>query len=118
MKIYRFDRETGKPIEQFGSSAAIISTVARLNESTHVHCIYLEAKGMVGSHPAENPQLFMVVQGQGYLRGEGTLRTTIQAGQAIFWEKGEWHETSTDSGMVAIVLESQHLDPGEFMKEV
>jgi quercetin dioxygenase-like cupin family protein len=118
MKIFSFNRDAGKPIEQLGSSAAMISTVARLNEPATVHCIHMEAEGLVGSHPAENPQIFMVVQGEGYFRGEGALRTPIQAGQAIYWDKGEWHETSTDTGMMAVVIESTALDPGEFMPEI
>ncbi|HDX9588930.1 TPA: hypothetical protein ROX98_001896 [Bacillus pseudomycoides] len=33
----------------------------------------------------------------------------IQAGQAAFWEKGEKHETSTKTGLMAIVIEGEDL---------
>lgn len=117
MKIYRFDRETGTPIDEHGSTAAAISTIASLNEPASVKCIHIEPKGLVGSHPAVNPQLLLVVQGNGYLRGEGAIRTPIKAGQAVHWDRGEWHETSTDSGLVAIVIESATLDPSQYMTE-
>jgi quercetin dioxygenase-like cupin family protein len=117
MKIYRFDKETGTPLEEHGSSAANISNIASINEPSSVKCIHLEANGLVGSHPAESAQILLVVQGEGHLRGEGAIRTPIRAGQAVYWERGEWHETSTDSGMMAIVIEGEDLDPGMLVQE-
>ena len=35
----------------------------------------------------------------------------IQAGEAVFWMKGEWHETKTDTGLTAIVIEGETLRP-------
>jgi hypothetical protein len=35
----------------------------------------------------------------------------IKAGQAAFWISGEWHESGTEFGMRAIVIESDSLDP-------
>lgn len=31
-------------------------------------------------------------------------------GQAVFWEKGELHETSTEHGLTAIVMEAENLE--------
>lgn len=117
MKIYSFKRETGTPIDEHGSTKSMVTHIASLNKSASVKCIYIEADGLVGSHPAESPQLFLVVQGEGYLRGEGSIRTPIQAGQAVRWDQGEWHETSTDSGMMAIVIENEDLDTGQLVPE-
>lgn len=36
----------------------------------------------------------------------------IGAGQAAFWAKGELHETSTEKGLMAIVIESDGLENG------
>lgn len=33
----------------------------------------------------------------------------IQAGQAAFGEKGEKHETTTDTGLKAVVIEGENL---------
>jgi hypothetical protein len=33
----------------------------------------------------------------------------IEAGQAAFWERGDYHEAGTDRGMVAIVVEGDDL---------
>lgn len=39
----------------------------------------------------------------------------VAIGDAVFWEQGEWHETKTDVGLTAIVIESDALDPAQFM---
>ncbi|ENQ3080120.1 hypothetical protein ACEOWG_003399 [Bacillus cereus] len=41
--------------------------------------------------------------------GENKEKIPIQAGQAAFWEKGENHETSTKTGLMAIVIEGEDL---------
>jgi hypothetical protein len=55
------------------------------------------------------------VQGQGWLRGETSDHSSVFPGQAAFWEKGEWHEAGTSTGLVAIIIESELLEPAEFM---
>jgi hypothetical protein len=41
------------------------------------------------------------------LRGE---RETIGAGEAVLWEPGEEHESGSDDGMTALVVESDSID--------
>jgi len=66
------------------------------------------------------PQLFLVVQGEGWVRGESPETRSITTGYAAFWEKDEWHESGTESGMTAIVIEveSDTFDAGKFLQEV
>ena len=93
----------------------MISGIAHLTAEAHVHCMYLGPGGRIGYHQASLPQLFLVVQGEGWVRGESPERVSIAAGRAAFWEKGEWHESGTATGMTAIVIESGTLSPAEFM---
>jgi hypothetical protein len=57
----------------------------------------------------------MVVQGEGWVRGESPDRSSIASGRAAFWERSEWHESGTDKGMTVVVIESDTLDPTTFM---
>jgi hypothetical protein len=41
----------------------------------------------------------------------------IHAGQAAFWESGEWHASGSLSGMTSIVIEAETPGPGVFMPE-
>ena len=110
MKIFRFDPETGKNIDHYNSSGFILTRVAHLLEETMVQCAYLEPNGLIGYHQATVPQLFLVVQGEGWVRGEAPDRMQIQAGQAAYWEEGEWHEAGTETGLTAIIIESIRFD--------
>ena len=78
----------------------------------------LPPDGLVGLHQASGPQLLAVVEGEGWFRGRGEERTRISAGEAIFLNAGEWHETGTENGLVAIVVESPHLIEGENLGSV
>ena len=110
MKIFRFDRETGKPIERYNSSGVTLTRVAHLLEETMIQCANLAPNGLIGYHQAPVPQLFLVVQGEGWVRSEVAERTQIQAGQGAYWEEGEWHEAGTETGMTVIVIETVRFD--------
>lgn len=115
MKIYRFDVDAGRTIDKFGSVNFILSRIVRLNADAQVSCLYLGPNGNVGYHQAVTPQLFLVVQGEGWARNETSKRVPISMGHAVFWDKDEWHESGTNAGLIAIVIESEVLNPSEFM---
>jgi quercetin dioxygenase-like cupin family protein len=118
MLFYRFDVTTGRPITAFGSVGAAISPIVRTAEAVQIGCIHLAPGGGVGHHPAVGPQLFLVVAGEGWVRGEEADRYLIRAGQAAFWRDGEGHESGTAAGMTAIVVEGPGLDPAPSMVEL
>ena len=115
MKIYRFDPQVGKEIEQFGSVKAIISRILHLEAGAVISSVYIQPEGKIGYHQAAAPQLFLLVQGEGWVRGESDGPMVVQEGQAIFWEQGEWHETGSGTGMIAVIIEGVHFDPAELM---
>ncbi len=115
MEFYNFGPEVGRKIDQFGSVDTILSALVNLKSPAVVNCFYLGKNGMLGLHPASSPQLFLIVQGKGYVRSGTSERIAVTAGTAVFWTKAEWHETSTEKGLTAVVIESDQLDPAEFM---
>ncbi|MGQ7280625.1 cupin [Brevibacillus thermoruber] len=115
MKLFRFDQGVGRTIDRYGSVHAAISRILRTPGAVSIGCIHLGPGGVLGYHPAVVHQLFLVVQGEGWVRGEEESRTPIRAGQAAFWTAGEGHESGSDSGLVAIVIEGEGLDPDAFM---
>ncbi len=118
MKIFRFDPETGKSIDRYSSSGFIVSRVVELFGEAFVNCAYLNPGGIIGYHQAAAPQLFLVVQGDGWVRAETFRPVPIQVGQAAYWESGEWHESGTESGMTALIIEGTHFDPAKLMPPV
>jgi hypothetical protein len=57
--------------------------------------------------------LLAVVDGGGWVSGADGEPQAVAAGQAAFWDAGEEHETWTDGGLTAIVIESEELKPFE-----
>jgi quercetin dioxygenase-like cupin family protein len=117
VRIYRCDETTGHAITQFGSTNVVISGIVRTEGPLQIGRMQLGPGGVVGYHQAMGPQLFLVVNGEGWVRGEGPERHAITAGQAAYWKDGEWHESGSEHGMVAVVIEGDTLDPGRFMRE-
>jgi quercetin dioxygenase-like cupin family protein len=114
MEFYRFDKEIGKKITKFNSDF-IMSRIIKTEKPAHIGCMYLEANGTIGYHQAVVPQLLLIMNGEGYVRGEKEEYFKVQAGDAVFWEKDEWHETKSNSGLTAIVIESEELNPSSIM---
>jgi hypothetical protein len=79
--------------------------------------MHLDIDGIIGYHQAVVPQLLLVISGEGFVRGEDEAIYSIKAGEAAFWIKDEFHETTTKTGLTAIVIESEELDPSSFMTE-
>lgn len=65
--------------------------------------------------PAVVPQLFLIMNGVGYVKCDKKEYGKVQSGDAVFGDKDEWHETKTDTGLTAIVIESEELCPSTFM---
>lgn len=115
MKIFKFDAGAGQPITMYDSNF-IMSRIAITEQPTRIGCMYLGESGVVGYHEATVPQLLLVVSGEGWVLGKEGEKTRITQGEAAFWERGEGHETTTDSGLTAIVIESEDLEPERFLK--
>ena len=118
MRLFRFDPEIGRMIDRYSSSGVILSKVVHSFEEAVVSCAYFDAHGVMGNHQATIPQLFLVVQGEGWVRAESSDKTSIEAGQAAYWEKGEWHESGTETGMTVIIIEGVNFDPAKLMPPV
>lgn len=95
MKLYRFDTSVGKKIDRSGSNF-ILSRIIGVNENIMVSCFYLKPDGVVGYHQTVTSQLFLVVRGSGRVRSGESTQIPIEAYQAVFWSKGEWHEAGTN----------------------
>lgn len=119
MKILCFDDGSGRTIDDYDSKNVVISRIARLTDIAHVSSMHIGPEGIVGYHQATMPQLFLVVQGDGWVRGRTAKRTRIRAGQAAYWEAGEWHESGTETKMMAIVIEieTEDFDPREYLSD-
>ncbi len=117
MKLYQFGPQVGRPITAFDSVNVTISPIQRASGQIQIGCFYIGPQGRVGYHQAVGPQLFLVMQGSGWVRDEASERISISAGTAAYWTDGEWHESGSDAGMTVIVVEGEALDPTQYLSE-
>ena len=104
MRIHRFDAEVGTRIERFGSDLTVSPLVAP-GATVAAACLHLPPGGRVGRHPAVSDQLLCVVAGEGWVAGDDGEAHPIGPGQAAWWRAGEEHESGSDGGLTAVVLE-------------
>lgn len=114
MEFYKISKDSGKKIFHFNSNF-IMSRVIQTDKTTNIGCMHLEEGGVIGYHQAVVPQLLLVISGEGYVRNDKDEYFKVQSGDAVFWEKDEWHETKSNKGLTAIVIESVELNPSLFM---
>jgi len=116
LKIYKFSKENGKKVEKYQSHLATYVKMIQTNGAATIGYMYIEGEGTVGYHEAPIPQLFIVVEGEGWVTGENQKRISIKRGEAALWEKGEWHTSGSETGMAVIVIQSEELNPETFME--
>jgi mannose-6-phosphate isomerase-like protein (cupin superfamily) len=98
------------PIERYGSVGAHHLGGVRFDGGGGWTLLSLGTDSKLGRHPTVLPQLFVVLEGSGWVTGGNGVRTAIQAGQAALWEAGEEHESGSGGGMKVAVLEAGSID--------
>jgi quercetin dioxygenase-like cupin family protein len=117
MKLLQFGPQVGRPISDFGSVNVMITPIQRAPGQVQIGCFHIGPQGRVGYHQAVGPQVFLVMQGSGWVRDESSEHIPISAGMAAFWSDGEWHESGSESGMTVIVIEGDGLDHAQYLPE-
>ena len=111
MKIYRFDTEVGKEDGPFGSVKAIIARILQLDNKAEINAVYVHPGEHVSVQQVISQQLFLIVDGEGWVKNKSGEKMTVQQGQAIFWGESELPESGTDSGMSAVIIGNIDIDP-------
>ena len=61
-------------------------------------------------HPATYPQILAVLEGSGTVSGADGVEEPIAAGEAVYWQHAEQHETRSTHGLTALVIEGDGID--------
>ena len=115
MEFFSFSKGQGHKITHFDSNF-ILSRLAITEGRTVISYMYLEENGIIGYHEARVNQILLVVTGEGHVCTKNKEYRRIQVGEAVFWKKGEWHETKTAKGLTAIVIEGEMVTPEHLLK--
>ena len=109
MEIIDFGTLVGFADARFGSEALTVSPLAR--NADNVVCLRVGPGGRIGRHPAVGSQVFAVVEGVAVAVGAEGVEQVLSPGRAAVWAPGEEHETWTEHGFTAMVLEGPELTP-------
>jgi quercetin dioxygenase-like cupin family protein len=83
------DTRRGRPVEEYGSSGDTWTPLGEGVEQTQIGVMRMEPEGTLGRHAAPSDQLFLVVEGQGWVAGSDGEWIELVAGQGAIWGKGE-----------------------------
>jgi quercetin dioxygenase-like cupin family protein len=98
------------PIAQYDSARADSARIAQGQGEAHVHLVTFEAGGVIGPHEAGFGQLFLVLDGTGWVAGEDGRRVPVAPGEVAFIRRGEQHSKGSDHGATALMVQVRDLD--------
>ncbi|WP_444684459.1 cupin domain-containing protein [Alkalicoccus luteus] len=113
MKIFSFQAKDGRRISDDGSDF-VHQLVTRFEGEAAVSVVHLPPEGTIAMHEARVPQLMIICSGSAEVCGSNSRFSSVKAGDAAFWTTGERHETISDEGMTALILESPVLKEQDF----
>jgi mannose-6-phosphate isomerase-like protein (cupin superfamily) len=117
MKRFRFSEGTAGHVTHDGSNFTIQPFI-RSEGRFQTALMRLGEDGVIAYHPAAVPQMLIVLSGNGTVCSEERRYLPVREGSAVFWDKGEWHETRSEKGMTALVIEGEDLTESDILLEL
>jgi quercetin dioxygenase-like cupin family protein len=77
----------------------------------HAYLLRFDAGGAIVQHEAGYGQLFIVLDGCGWVSGRDGARAEIGAGDVVLFDRGEHHAKGSDTGMTAVMVQVRDLVP-------
>lgn len=106
IKLVSTSPDIAQVIEQFGSTGAAGIHLAAGRGESHVYIIHLLPGGVIGPHPAGFDQLFLVLNGAGWVAGADGMRHPVDRTCGAFIPTGELHAKGSETGMMACMIQS------------
>jgi hypothetical protein len=108
VEVFQFDRAE-KIIQRYGSEGLRATRIAEGDGQMRLTCLTVEPGGVIGTHPATDTQLFLVMAGEGWTAGAGGEQVPITTGWGVRWDAGEMHTSGTETGLTALAIEGAAL---------
>lgn len=98
------------PIAEFHSHGAESAELATGCGDAHVHIVRIVAGGEIGPHVAGFGQLFVCVEGSGWVAGANDERVPISSGEVAYFPRGERHSKGSAEGLRALIIQVRELE--------
>lgn len=97
------------PVVEFDSRDALAAELANGSGEAHIHVVEIGAGGEIGPHVAGFGQLFLCLDGSGWVAAADGERVAITRGQLAYFERGERHSKGSIQGLRALVIQVHDL---------
>ncbi|WP_193605441.1 cupin domain-containing protein [Nocardioides dongkuii] len=104
MRVLTLGARAGRPVDAHGSRGFDVTGLG-ITAEAHLVTVRLRPGGVVGRHPAAARQLLVVLSGDAVVSGSHGDPVVLEPGQAAVWEPNELHETRSETGLVALLVE-------------
>jgi len=109
------------PVVDFQSRDAGAAELAAGSGAAHIHIVHIAAGGEIGPHVAGFGQLFLCLEGSGWVAAADDERISISRGQVAYVARGERHSKGSTDGLHALIIQVHDLDlcappPNETLK--
>ena len=98
-----------KTIVDYSSQNASSARLVDGFGEAHAYMLRFAAGGMIGRHEAGFGQLLIVLAGTGWVSGGDGTRAQVDAGDVVYFERGEQHAKGSDAGMKALMVQVRDL---------
>lgn len=113
IRLVDFTAQSARSIEQFASTGASSVVLVHGNGESHAYAIHFVPGGTIGPHPAGFDQLFLVVEGVGWVAGADGVRISVGRHCGAFVPKGEVHSKGSETGMLALMIQASNFSVAE-----
>jgi quercetin dioxygenase-like cupin family protein len=97
------------PVIDFQSQEAGAAELATGSGEAHIHVIHIAAGGEIGPHVAGFGQVFLCLEGSGWVAAADGEHVPIVRGQAAYFARGERHSKGSTDGLRALIIQVHDL---------
>lgn len=108
---FRFDRNSATAITNYSSRSASAVHLGSGAGESHAYVVQFGPDGEIGEHETGFGQLFIVVEGSGWVRA-GSKMHDVEVGDVVHLDRGELHAKGSSSGMTAVMVQMFDMQPG------
>ena len=109
MILFRPEAHELAPVIDFQSRAAVAAELTTGHGDAHIHIVHIAAGGEIGPHVAGFDQLFVCLEGSGWVASADGEHVPIRRGQVAYFVRGERHSKGTADGLRALIIQVHDL---------
>ena len=105
MILFNLEAQDLAPVVEFQSTGAGAAELATGSGQAHIHIVRIDPGGEIGPHVAGFGQLFVCLEGSGWVCSADGERVSLSRGQVAYFARGERHSKGSTDGLRALIIQ-------------